>query len=157
VSTLRDNTEEAFVAFVRCIEPGLRAALVARHGPERGREAANDALTYGWQHWDRVSQMENPVGYLYRVGRRRAIRRRRVPMIPPDQPGHAEPWVEPGLESALRSLSKRQRQAVMLIEGYEFKYREAADLLGLSISSVQTHHERGLARLRTALGVEVDE
>jgi RNA polymerase sigma factor (sigma-70 family) len=65
--------------------------------------------------------------------------------------------VEPGLESALRSLSKRQRQAVMLIEGYEFKYREAADLLGLSISSVQTHHERGLARLRTALGVEVDE
>jgi DNA-directed RNA polymerase specialized sigma24 family protein len=45
----------------------------------------------------------------------------------------------------------------MLIEGYEFTFREAAHLLGLSVSSVQTHYERGLSRLRAALGVEVDE
>ena len=157
MSTLRDNTEESFVAFVRSVESGLRAALVARHGPERGWEATNDALTFGWRHWDRVGQMENPAGYLYRVGERRARRHRLVPRIHPDPPARSDVWVEPGLGSALRSLSDRQRQAVMLIEGYEFTFRETADLLGLSISSVQTHYERGLARLRRALGVDGDE
>lgn len=157
MSTLRDNTEDEFVAFVRSMEFGLRAALVARHGADRGREAANDALTYGWQHWDLVSRMENPAGYLYRIGERRARRRRLVPVVQRDEPAYSEPWVEPGLAAALSSLSKRQRQAVMLIEAYELKFREAADLLGLSISSVQTHYERGLSRLRTALGVDADE
>ncbi|MEX1208949.1 MAG: sigma-70 region 4 domain-containing protein [Acidimicrobiia bacterium] len=157
MSKLHDNTEEAFVAFVRAVESGLRAALVARHGAERGWEATNDALTYGWQHWDRVRQMENPAGYLYRVGERRARRRRLRPAVPPDEPGRSDPWVEPGLAAALLALSNRQRQTVMLIEAYEYTFREAAELLGLSISSVQTHHERGLSRMRTALGVEADE
>lgn len=157
MSTLRDNTEESFVAFVRSVESGLRAALVARHGPERGWEATNDALTYAWRHWDRVRQMENPAGYLYRVGERRARRRRLLPTVHPDPPARTDAWVEPGLGPALLSLSDRQRQAVMLIEGYEFTFREAAELLGLSISSVQTHYERGMARLRRALGVEGDE
>ncbi len=98
--------------------------------------------------------MKNPAGYLYRIGERRARRQRRVPVIRPDVLGHSDPWFEPGLAAALRSLSDRQRQAVVLIEGYEFKFREAADLLGLSISSVQTHYERGLAHLRDALGVK---
>lgn len=154
---MRDNTEEAFVAFVRDVESGLRAALVARHGPGRGWEATNDALTHGWQHWDRVCRMENPAGYLYRVGERKARRRRLLPALRPDEPWRSDPWVEPGLAAALLSLSDRQRQTVMLIEAYEDTFREAAELLGLSISSVQTHHDRGLSRMRTALGVETDE
>jgi len=154
---VQDNTEEAFVAFVRFVEGGLRAALVARHGAHRGWEATNDALAYGWEHWDRVRQMENPSGYLYRVGDRKGRRRRLVPTLQPDPPARSDPWVEPGLGAALLSLSARQRQVVMLIEGYEFTFREAAELLGVSISSVQTHYERGLDRLRTALGVDVHE
>lgn len=152
-----DNTEDAFVAFVRSVEGGLRAALVAKHGPERGREAANDALVYGWQHWDRVRQMDNAAGYLYRVGQNRARRRRLLPATEPDQPMASDLWVEPGLGPALLSLSIRQRQTVVLIAGYGFTFKEAADLLDLSISSVQTHHKRGLARLRSALGVMFDE
>ena len=61
-----------FVAFVRDAEPKLRRALVAAYGAMVGREAALDALSWGWEHWDRLSQMANPVGYLYRVGRTRA-------------------------------------------------------------------------------------
>lgn len=141
------------MAFVRSFEPGLRAALVAKHGSERGREATNDALLYGWQHWDRVHRMQNPAGYLYRVGQRRGRQRRLPPNPHPDPPLGSDPWVEPGLGPALLSLSSRQRQTVILIEGYEFTFREAAGLLGISISSTQTHYERGLARLRTALGV----
>lgn len=154
---MRDSTEEAFVDFVRSIEAGLRSALIGRHGADRGREAANDALVVGWREWDRVSQMENPAGYLYRIGHRRALRRRLLPAPAPASPTHSDPWVEPGLPTALADLSTRQRQIVMLIEGFEYTFREVAALLGLSVSSVQTHHDRGMYRLRTALGVEGHE
>ena len=42
-----------------------------QNGPELGREAAAEALVYGWEQWDRISEMANPAGYLYRVGRSR--------------------------------------------------------------------------------------
>lgn len=152
-----DHTEESFVAFVRSSEAGLRVALVAGHGADRGREAANDALVYAWRHWDRVRTLDNPAGYLFRVGQRAARRRRVIPSVGFDRAAGHDPWVEPGLPAALMGLSTRQRQAVMLVEGYEFTFREAAALVGISLSSVQTHYERGIARLRSALGVTGDE
>ena len=57
--------EASFVEFARTAEPRLRHALVARYGADQGREAANDALAFGWRHWERVQGMANPVGYLY--------------------------------------------------------------------------------------------
>jgi DNA-directed RNA polymerase specialized sigma24 family protein len=145
------------VEFARVAEPRLRYALVAGHGAERGCEAANDALVYGWCHWERVRDMRNPVGFLYRVGERCARRRRSeprpIPIIPEDRP----PWVEPRLSEALGGLSPRQREVVVLVDAFEWTHREVADLLGIRLSSVQSHLERGLARLRATLGVSGDE
>jgi DNA-directed RNA polymerase specialized sigma24 family protein len=149
--------EGSFVEFARTAEPRLRFALVARHGAERGREAANDALVYGWRHWERVGRMANPIGYLYRVGQRAARRRRPAPPADPVMPEHRPPWVEPGLSAALARLSPRQREVVVLVDAFEWTHREVAELLGIRLSSVQTHLERGLARLRAALGVIGDE
>ncbi|MEM8708987.1 MAG: hypothetical protein AAGE98_21175 [Actinomycetota bacterium] len=59
-----------FATFFAEAEPKLRPALIARYGGELGRDATAEALAYGWQHWDRVAAMDNPVGYLYRVGER---------------------------------------------------------------------------------------
>ena len=66
-----DTTSKTFSAFVEEHEAPLRHALTARFGLDIGKEAAADALAYGWEHWSRVSTMENPVGYLYTVGRDR--------------------------------------------------------------------------------------
>lgn len=149
--------EASFVEFARTVEPKLRHALVAGHGAERGREAAQDALVYGWRNWDRIRGMANPAGYLYRVGERAARRRRRVPppypVIPEDRP----PWVEPKLSAALAQLSQRQREVVVLVDAFEWTQREVSDLLGIRLSSVQTHLTRGLTRLRVSLGVSGDE
>ena len=145
--------EGSFVEFARVAEPKLRYALVAAHGAEWGREAAEDALVYGWRHWDRIRGMANPVGYLYRVGQRAARRRRLVPRPDPVIPEDRPPWVEPGLSAALAQLSARQREVVVLVDAFEWTHREVASLLGIRLSSVQTHLERGLARLRAALGV----
>jgi len=148
------DRESSFLRFARAVEPGLRGALVTYHGPERGLEALNDALLYGWCHWERVQGMRNPVGYLYRVGQRAGRRRRKRLRALPVLVDSGPPWIEPALAAALRALTPRQRQVVVLVEGYEWTQREAADLLGIRPASVQTHLARGLAALRASLGVD---
>jgi RNA polymerase sigma-70 factor (ECF subfamily) len=146
---------DSYEQFLRVVEPRLRYALVAGHGAERGMEALSDTLVYGMRHWDRLRRMRNPAGYLYRVGQRLARRRPRKGLLPPGEAPTAEaPWIEPQLSGALRSLSQRQREVVVLVEAFEYTHQEAADLLGIGRSSVQTHLERGLERLRLALGVD---
>lgn len=143
---------DGFAAFFAETEPRLRRALVAAYGPQRGREAAAEALAYAWQHWDRVRDMGNPAGYLYRVGQSRTRERLLPPLFPP-VPAGREPWTEPELPAALESLSERERAAVVLIEGFGWTYREVAEMTDVSISSVQSYRERGLRKLREALGV----
>ena len=68
---------------------GIRAAVEASncrhvlitHGTD-SMKATAEALAWGWEHLDRLRTMENPAGYLYRVGYRRGIRQRRKPIWP---------------------------------------------------------------------------
>ncbi len=149
---------ELFTDFVENTEPDLRRALIARYGPERGREATAEALAYAWEHWDRIKEMKNPPGYLYRVGQSKGkLRRRgsRRPVFPPERVEY-EPWSEPALPEALSRLSEMQRTAVLLVHGFGWTYEEVADRLGLARSSVQKHAERGITKLRKALEVQID-
>ena len=147
-----EHSRTDFAAFVERVESKLRVALTAVFGQEGGRDAAAEALAYGWEHWDKVSAMDNPVGYLYRVGRS-SQRRRREPRwvrVPVD----TTPHVEPGLPLAIRRLSEKQRLAVVLVHAYGWSRSEVAVLARISESSVDTHLSRGLSKLRTSLGVE---
>jgi len=144
---------ESFTSFVEEVEPRLKRALCVGFGIESGVEATADALAYGWEHWDRIRDMDNPAGYLYQVGRSRARKRRTPRPDFPSIPVDSAPWVEPGLPSALGRLSEVQRQAVWLVHGYEWTLAETAALLGVSVSSVRKHLERGNKKLRKALGV----
>lgn len=149
-----ETLADTFTEFFERSEPKLRHALIAAYGVEVGTDAACDALAYGWEHWDRVGEMENPIGYLYRVGRSRSRRLlRRPPMLPVTR-SNPTPWVEPGLPAALARLSDRQRVAVILVYSLGWTYAETAALLGVSIGTVETHVERGLRRLRRRLGVK---
>ena len=101
--------------------------------------------------------MENPVGYVFGVGRNKIRRtfRRRHPQLPPVRATDL-PWVEPGLPMALSRLPERQRQVVMLLHCFEWTLSEVAAMLGLSKGSVQIHDRRGLATLRRELGLGND-
>jgi len=87
------------------------------------------------------------------VGRDRA--RPRSPMRPKMQPVDREqlPWVEPELPDALAKLPDQQRTVVMLLHCYQWTMPEVAQLLGVSKSTVQTHAERGISRLRDEMKV----
>jgi DNA-directed RNA polymerase specialized sigma24 family protein len=142
---------QAFEAFFRENEPKLRRALVAAYGFEEGRDAAAEALAWAWEHWERLRDVANLPGYLFRVAQSRR-RRRRLPILR-DAPGWAEHRFEPGLPGALAALSQRQRVAVVLVHGYGCTLREVAELTGIKQTTVQNHAERGLAWLRARLGV----
>ncbi len=126
-------------------------ALVAVRGDE-AVDGAAEALSYAWEHWSRVRLMENPVGYLYRVGQSRTRRRRRPVLPTPESIGLPE--VEPMLVPALLRLPYTQRAAVWLVHGCEWRYAEVAEALDTSTSTVGNHVSRGLARLRTELEVD---
>lgn len=139
--------------FVMDVEPRLSYALAAAYGVEVGRESTSDALVYAWEHWDSVRAMENPAGYLFRVGQSNARRYRRSGPLFPEVASSHMPEVEPGLPAALNSLTEAQRTAVVLLYVLEWSEREAADLLGVDRSTVRRHRDRGLAKLREALEV----
>ncbi len=145
------TASETYAEFVRTHERKLRQALVAACG-DAGRDATAEALEYGWRHWDRVREMENPVGYLFVVGRSKGRRRRkRLPLFAPIDTNRT-PEIEPKLTAALEALSERQRVAVVLVHCFQWTETEIADELGIGRSSVQTHLERGMASLRRAIG-----
>lgn len=143
------DAHATFTEFVHEVEPRLLRALVAARGPNLGRDATAEALAWAWEHWPGVQAMDNPAGYLFRVGQSKTRQRRRGWLQP--SPADWDHAVEPGLGAALAQLSDRQRIAVLLVHGCGWTYHEVAEALGVSRSSVGTHVTRALARLRHAL------
>jgi RNA polymerase sigma factor (sigma-70 family) len=142
-----------FTAFARDVEPRLLHALVAHYGPVDGREATVDALSWAWENWTRLADVDNKVGYLYRVGQS-ATRRyvsRPLPAVlhVPTQQRTSD--IDPGLLPALAQLSEQQRTAVVLVHAFGWTQTEVAQLLDVTVSTVREHITRGLTRLRALL------
>lgn len=143
-----------FEGFARVAEPLLRRAFLGSVGVERMPDAVAEALGYGWEHWQDVQQMTNPVGYLFRVGQSRTRPRKR-PRLPLMAPGEL-PDFEPALPAALMALPETQRIAVWLAHGCGWTHGEIAEVLDVSTSTVSTHVNRALDRLRSELGAVSD-
>jgi DNA-directed RNA polymerase specialized sigma24 family protein len=145
-----------FTRFVDELAQPLKQALMASFGPEIGDEATAEALAYGWEHWNRIKEMTNPRGYLYRVAHNYAKRTltRRFQFSGAAASSSFDPWFEPDLAPALRRLSGKQRAAVVLIHGFGWRVTEVAELWGVTFSTVQAHLDRGMNKLRKRLGVD---
>lgn len=142
--------------FVRCDGARLRAGLVAAYGPDVGADAAAEALAYGFEHWERLSDMANPAGYLYRVGQSEARKHFRPSGYLPAAPAPGLPHFEPGLAPALELLTESQRVGVVLVHALGWTQREAAQLLDVDVSTLRTHIARAMTKLRAALEVTTD-
>ena len=143
-----------FVEFFEQSEARLRHTLVASYGPAIGRESALDALSWGWEHWEQLQTMINPVGYLYRVGQtaaRRLLKSSSVADLGSSAAAADEPDIAPELRPALARLSDQQRASVVLVHGYAMSQRHAAEVLGISISTLREHLARAMVRLRDEL------
>ncbi len=137
------------------IERAVRRALVARNGIDLGCEAAAEAMAWAVEHRDRLDAVDQPVGYLYRVGQSSLRRQRRWSRPAPVRFDVASDDPVPfdrELFDALARLSHDQRVAVVMVHCYGYRYRDVAEVLGASEAAVTNHVHRGLARLRTLLG-----
>jgi RNA polymerase sigma-70 factor, ECF subfamily len=116
-----------------------------------------DAFVKLWERWDRVEEFDDPVAYLFRVAlnatrmRTRALRRAALRPLP-----HSvitDPFEEVDLRedvgSMLRSLTPRQRAALVLLDLYGYHSTEAAKMLGIRPSTVRALATQGRAVLRS--------
>ena len=142
-----------FDQFVVDVQGRVRRALTPVAGAEAARQATADALVVAWADWERVRAMRNPAGYVYTVARNRLRRGAPRPQaMPEDLASPTHDWeFEPQLVPCLAALPERQRVAVYLVHGCRWPVPEVAALLGISVSTVRVHAQRGLHRLRREL------
>ena len=149
-----DDDDGEFEVLVREIEPRLRRAFLATRGIDGAPDAVSEALAWAWEHRGELGAMENPAGYLYRVGQSRTRPRKRLELPPPATVGL--PDIEPALIPALLALPETQRSAVWLVHACGWSYADAAAALETTPSMIGNHVTRAMAKLRDDLGADDD-
>lgn len=137
----------------------LRPALIARHGPQLGIELLSEVSEYAWAQRDKLDDMANPVGYLYRVSQSNARRHRRWArevQLPPEIAEHDVDDHPLGAElhTALAQLRPDDRMIVVLVHSYRYRYDEVAEIIGKSSASVRNRLHRSMVLLRRQLEQE---
>jgi hypothetical protein len=71
MSEFAEVAEQQSADFDRIVAPltdRLWRAFVARFGVEVGSDVHAETVAWAWQHRDRLGELTNPAGYLFRVG-----------------------------------------------------------------------------------------
>jgi len=151
-----DQAERAFDEFVRADGQRLRRVMSSQYGVDIGCESTDSALAWAWEHWDRLHEMSNQAGYLYRVAQtqaRRAVGRGRTLTFPPEltRGPDSGSLIDGDLADALRQLPDQQRLAVLMVHVYGWTPIEVGRITGTPAVTVRSHLRRGLRHLRTVL------
>lgn len=135
---------ESFDAWYGREHDRMIATLVLSTGDlELAVEGVDEACSRALERWKRISAMESPTGWVYRVAmnharrvaRRRSMEqrvfRKQVP-IPDLPPPAGQIW------ELVASLSERQRQVVILRHVADMKENEIGAVLGISRGTVSS-------------------
>ena len=157
-----DKHEEVggdFETWYRREHPRLVTLIAAATGDASlASEATDEALARAFERWPRVSRMESPSGWTYRVALnvvRQRVRRRnreggalsRVRID--DVPGPTgELWL------LVAELAPRQRTAVLLRHVGQLTEKEIADVMGVRRGTVSSTLRSAYQRLRTDIAYD---
>ena len=147
----------AFEEFFDAERTRLFGALAVMSGNRaEAEEIMQDAFLTVWERWDRVSAMESPEGFLYRVAMnlyrsrlRRAgvVMRKAVSLLPPDD-ALDEVETRDEVVRLLRTLTPREREAIVLTSYLGLSTEEAGRLLGIRANTVRVLTSRARNSLR---------
>jgi RNA polymerase sigma-70 factor, ECF subfamily len=156
------DSGSAFDDFFAEHRVGLFGALwLVTRDRHEAEELTQDAFVKVWERWDRVQELEDPVGYLYRTGmnllrnRRRRVAlavRRAVRMVPPPDDEMRTVDDRDAIVRALGRLTPAQRAALVLVDLVGFTSEEAGKALGVRPSTVRVLAARGRTTLRQQTG-----
>lgn len=133
--------------------------------PARSEDLAQDVLLELWKGRARLDESMAIAGYLYRAMRNRALnelRHRRVVQItaprlapseiaPPADHAVVEQEQDTAVRAALAELPERCREVFELSRFDQLSHAEIAEVMGITIKTVEAHMARALRALRTAL------
>lgn len=134
-----------------------KAVAVVIRDRDLAREAVDEAMTRAYQSWAKVSTMENPRGWVYRVAvnwAKSRLRRRSKAMSLslPTPDSAAEPEIpDPGLVNAVRGLPPNQRDVILARYVFDMSQEAIAEAFGTKTGTVKSRLARGLAQLRKEL------
>ena len=151
--------QESFEAFFELEQERLLRLLWMVTGSlQEAEDIVQDAFLRVWERWPKVSSMESPTGYLHHAAMnifRNRYRRARVALhktIASDPPvdafGSAEDRIS--VSSALRSLTSKQRAALVLTDLLGYPADEAGQMLRVRGSTVRSLSSMARAALRDA-------
>ena len=148
-----------FADFFRAeYETLLRAMYLATGDRHEAEDLAQAAFVKVCEGWDRIGQMENPSGYLYRTAvNAHRSRLRRVGVVARHALSlqQSDPISESDdrdlLRRALASLPANQRETLVLVEWLGMSDVEAGQVLGASPGAVRVRISRAKASLRLLL------
>jgi RNA polymerase sigma-70 factor (ECF subfamily) len=152
---------QPFEAFYRANYRPVLACLYALAGRGAAEDLTQEAFLAASQRWEEVGVLDNPGAWVRRVAINKAAsayRRRRAEAravlrlagedheaIPTMSEHSDEVW------RAVRSLPRRQREAIVLCLVAGYSRMEAAELMSVGIETIKTHLERGRQALAELL------
>ncbi len=150
-----ERPEAEFGAFhTRERDSLVRAVALAVGDPVLAAEAVDEALARAWVRWRKVSTLDRPAGWVYRVAvnwARSSWRKygRQVPMATlPDAVHSDRHATDDSLWRALAELPHAQRDAIVLHHVLQWTNPEIAESLGIPVGTVKARISRGLDTLR---------
>ncbi len=178
-----DDTDEALMARVAKGDQGAFRLLARRHLPAmvglarrilgnaaEAEDVAQEAMLRVWTHAPRWQPLAAFKTWLTRVVVNLCLDRKRKPLLldleaagevadPSPSAGEQAESAERErmLAAAIQQLPERQRSAILLTYSEGLSNAEVADVLGTSVSAVETLLVRGKQNLRRALGGLIDE
>ena len=123
-------------------------------------ELMQDAFLKLWERWDSIHEIEDPTGYLFRIGlngfrmrrRRTAMSVRKVIPVPEARDLFSDAEMRADVRALLLQLTPRQRAALLLVDLLGYPSERAARILRVRPSTVRALATKGRRALRAMEG-----
>ena len=126
--------------------------------PAVGEEIAQEALARAWARWPKVSRLDDPVSWVYRVAinlsnshfRRKSVERRAHARLAADGETVVadETATAVAIRAAISQLPRRKRTALVLRYFADLSYAEIAEVMDAAESTVKSLARRAVMDLR---------
>jgi len=155
--TTPERAEDTFEGFFgRNHARLLRGLYLVTGNAQEAEEIMQDAFLAVWERWDRIREMDDPTGYLFRTAMNRSrsrVRRaaRRTVGRVERRDAFADVEDRDTVGRALAAVSPRQRAALVLTEYLGYPSEEAGKILGIKAVTVRALASQGRAAMKTEL------